>query len=60
MTVSFCHPIKERLPIMPRTCAVFENHIAFWLSKTHFVVEAEIKIDDFGRHLHHSHAVECC
>jgi hypothetical protein len=44
-TASFCHPIKERLPMMPKTCTVFENHMAFWLSKTHFVVEAHIRIE---------------
>lgn len=31
--------------MMPKTCTVFENHMAFWLSKTHFVVEAHIRIE---------------
>lgn len=43
-TLTFSHPIRDRLPMMPKTCKVSENHIAFWLSKTRFIIEGHIKI----------------
>lgn len=43
-TAKFRHPVKDRLPFMPKYCNCYEVHTVFFKTKEEFVVEQEVNV----------------
>lgn len=42
--VNYTHPVKERIPMMPKTCKCSENQTIYFLSQQEFIIDCEIKV----------------
>ena len=42
--ITYTHPVRERIPMMPKTCSCQETQTIYFLSKQEFIIDSQIKV----------------